>query len=459
MEQLTQPFDTTNLRDLLTIVFKHKYKIIVTSILIFLGATIFALSTSKSYEAKSTLLIKIGREFLQRPEAGTGSGLAFNPETIMRSEISILTSRDLTNSVIKKIGIDTLYPGLDKLTDGKTTPEQMAARFFEGSLSVTNISGSSLLQVAFTHSDPYVAATVVNTLVDAFKDKHLEVFGGNSTEFLESQQRTFQNKLRESEGNLANFKEKNRVFSFEEQKSALIGQRNTLDTTLKAAQNQISELEQRIAFVRSPRWITDIPPEIRAQLATLEQRERELLEKYTENSRTVQNQRQEIQAVKDSVKRSSEEQRQTELAKNEGELSVVRARADSLKRQLGQVEGEVRALEANGRNLQDLKRETATQEQNYQTYARKLEESLIMDDMDRRKMVAISVVEKASASTMPKQQKLGKKQMVAAGFFGGIAAGIALAFLLEFLTPVMTTPMSAERRLGIPVMVAITKKE
>ena len=49
--------------------------------------------------------------------------------------------------------------------------------------------------------------------------------------------------------------------------------------------------------------------------------------------------------------------------------------------------------------------------------------------------------------------------MVAAGFFGGIAAGIALAFLLEFMSPGMTTPMSAERRLGLPVMVAITKKE
>ena len=92
-------------------------------------------------------------------------------------------------------------------------------------------------------------------------------------------------------------------------------------------------------------------------------------------------------------------------------------------------------LKGRGRDLQDLKREAAAQEQNYQTYAKKLEESLIMDDMDRRKMVAISVVEKAIASMMPKKQKLDKKQMVAAGFFGGIAAGIALAFLLEFMSP------------------------
>jgi uncharacterized protein involved in exopolysaccharide biosynthesis len=459
MQQPTQPFDATNPRDLLTIVFKHKHKIIVTSILIFLGAILFAFSTPKVYEAKSTLLVKFGREFLQRPEAGAGTGFSIPPETIMRGEISILMSKDLLNTVIKNVGIETLYPGLNKMPTGKTTPEQIAAQSFEGSLSVINIPGSSLLQVAFTHSDPYVAAKVVNTLVDAFKDKHLEVFSGNNTEFLESQQKTFQNRLRESESNLANFKEKNRVFSFEEQKTALIQQRGALDTTLKTAQNQISELEQKTAFIKSPRWAIDTTPEMRTQLAALQQRERELLEKYTESSRTVQNQRQEMQAIKDSIKRGSEEQRQIELAKTEGELSVVMAKADSLRRQLGQVEGEIRSLEGSGRNLQDLKREAAQQEQNYQTYARKLEESLIMDDMDRRKMVAISVVEKAVPSMMPKKQKLDKKQMVAAGFFGGIAAGIALAFLLEFMSPCMTTPMSAEKRLGIPVMVAIAKKE
>jgi len=425
---------------------------------VFVGVTLFAFSIPKLYEAKSVLLVKFGREFLQRPEAGGGTGFAIPPDRIMRGEISILTSRDLINTVIKTVGIENIYPGLDSLT-GNISPEQAAKQALEGGLTVTNIPGSSLIEVSFTHADPYVAAKVVNTLVDAFKDKHLEVFSVNNTEFLESQQKTFQNKLRESEGNLANFKEKNRVFSFEEQKTALIGQRSTLDTMLKTAQNQISELEQRITFIKSPGWTVDAAPEIRTQMAALQQRERELLDKYTENSRIVQNQRQETQAVKDSMKRSVEEQRHIELVKNEGELSVVRARADSLKRQLGQVEGEIRSLEASGRNLQDLKREAATQEQNYQTYAQKLEESLIMDDMDRRKMVAISVVEKAAPSTLPKEQKLGKKQMVTAGFLGGIAAGIALAFLLEFLTPVMTTPMSAEKRLGLPVMVAITKKQ
>jgi uncharacterized protein involved in exopolysaccharide biosynthesis len=459
MEQGSPMFDLGNIRDLLAIVFKHKYKIIITFLVIFAGVTIFAFLIPRAYEAKSVLLVKFGREFMSRPEVGTGGpGFSIPPETIMRGELSILTSRDLMNTVIKAVGPENLFPGMSKMSPGNVTPEQAAIRWLEESLNVTNIQGSSLIQVVFTHPDPYIAAKVVNTLVDAFKDKHLEVFSGNSTPFLESQQKVFQERLRESEGNLANFKQKNRVFSFEEQKTALITQRSVLDTSLKAAQSQISEAEQKIAFIRSPRWTVDISPELRTQLAALQQRERELLDKYVDGSRSVQNVRQEIQAAKDSIKRNSEETRQIELGKAEGELGIAKARADSVRRQLGQVEGEIQSLDSRGRELGDLKREATQQEQNYQTYARKLEESLIMDDMDRRKMLAISVVEKATPSMLPKKGKLGKKEMVAAGFFGGIAAGIALAFLLEFLSPGMTTPMSAERRLGIPVMVAITKK-
>jgi uncharacterized protein involved in exopolysaccharide biosynthesis len=460
MENTTQSFGVQNLRDILTILFKHKYKIIVTSILILVGTTLFALTTPKLYEAKSIMLIKYGREYLPRPEdTGTASMPSVTPQTVINGEISILTSLDLFSRLVNKMGAVNIYPELSNISAGGLSAENAAIRTLQKDIKVRNIPNSSLIEVSFTHGNPEMVAGVINLLVDLYKEKHLEIFSGEGTEFLETQLGKSQKKLKESESDLASFKEKNRVFSFEEQKTALIGQRSTLDTTLKTAQSQISELEQRIAFIKSPQWIIDATPEMRSLLATLQQREQELLGKYNEGSRTLQNQRQEIQAIKDSIRRNSEEQRQIELAKTEGDLSVVKARADSLRRQLGQVEGEIRMLDGRGRDLQDLKREAALQDQSYQTYARKLQESLISDDMDRRKIVAISVIEKAPVFRIPKEQKLGKKQMVAVGFLGGIAAGIALAFLLEFMSPGMTTPMSAERRLGIPVMVAITKKE
>jgi len=459
MEQSHQPFDLSSARDILTIIFKHKYIILITFLIISAGVTLYAFSLKRVYESQSVLLVKLGREFTSRPEVGGDSGRGFSvpPETIMRAEMSLITSRDLISTVIKNVGQEKIFPSLSKAIPGSISSDDLAILFFQESLSVTNIQGSSMIQISFTHSDPYIAADVVNTLVDALKVKHLEVFSTDSTPFLKSQEKVFQERLKESETKLASLKQKYGVFSFDEQKTALIAQRSTLDTNLKAAQSQVNELEQKVAMIKSPKWVPEVPPEIRAQLIALQQREREVMGKYVDGTVPVQNVRKEIEAVKESLNKQSEEIRQTEIHKAEGELSMARVRADNARRQLGQVEAALQSLEARALELQEAKRDAALQEQNYQTYSKKLEESQVRDDMERQKIVAITVVEKALASSMPKRGRFGKRQLVPMGFFGGIAAGIALAFMLEFMSPGMTTPWSAERRLNLPVLSAIRR--
>ena len=459
MEQSHQPFDLSSARDILTIIFKHKYIILITFLIISAGVTLYAFSLKRVYESQSVLLVKLGREFTSRPEVGGDSGRGFSvpPETIMRAEMSLITSRDLISTVIKNVGQEKIFPSLSKAIPGSISSDDLAILFFQESLSVTNIQGSSMIQISFTHPDPYIAADVVNALVDALKVKHLEVFSTDSTPFLKSQEKVFQERLKESETKLASLKQKYGVFSFDEQKTALIAQRSTLDTNLKAAQSQVSELEQKVAMIKSPKWVPEVPPEIRAQLIALQQREREVMGKYIDGTVPVQNVRKEIEAVKESLNKQSEEIRQTEIHKAEGELSMARVRADNARRQLGQVEAALQSLEARALELQEAKRDAALQEQNYQTYSKKLEESQVRDDMERQKIVAITVVEKALASSMPKRGRFGKRQLVPMGFFGGIAAGIALAFMLEFMSPGMTTPWSAERRLNLPVLSAIRR--
>ncbi len=454
-----QPIDFTNMRDILSVIFKRKYMILTVFAVVFGGILLYTLFAPRVYEAKSILLVKLGREFMRTSEGtNPSSGLSIQPETIMKSEISILTSRDLIARVIDAVGIQNLYPAQAKKPAKRSEPNQMAIAAFEESLNVTNIPASGLIQVAFSHRDPSTAAKVVNTLVDNFKDKHLDVFGGKTTAFLERQEKTFQERLSESEGNLSAFKQKNRVFSFEEQKSNLIAQLGALDTKLKAAQNEITELEQKLAFVRSPKWTVEPPAEIRNQLVSLQQKEQGLLERYTEDSRTVRGVQQELKALRDSVSKNNEDLRMIEVGKTEGLLTMARARAGSVRVQMRQVEGELNALDGHGRQLQALKREAAQLEQNHQIYSRKLEESLIMDDMDRQKMVAVSVVQKATVPAFPKKQKFTRAQLAGGGLFGGLAAGIALAIILELMTPGMPTPVSAERTLGVPVLVSVMKK-
>ena len=125
-------------------------------------------------------------------------------------------------------------------------------------------------------------------------------------------------------------------------------------------------------------------------------------------------------------------------------------------RQIAQLNGQLHSLDFKVKDSQEIRREIASQESNYQTYLRKLEEARISDDMDRQKMVALKVIDEANVS----KAKTGKnrQKMAGAGFLGAMFGGLMLAFILEFFSPVMTVPLDAERRLGVPVMVAITKK-
>src|SRR5690606_3240009 len=132
-------------------------------------------------------------------------------------------------------------------------------------------------------------------------------------------------------------------------------------------------------------------PEARARIAALQIKERELLERYTENSRMVQGVRSEMQAVKDSDKKLLEEARRIELAKLEGDLAVLQAKADGYRRQVNQITGEVQALDSREKEYLNLKRELGTQEGNYKTYLAKFEEARILDDLNKRKLSNVSV--------------------------------------------------------------------
>lgn len=325
-------------------------------------------------------------------------------------------------------------------------------------LKAVNPSLTNLIEVSFSDKDPVKAAKVVNLLTDLFKEKHLEVFSSEGNEYLERQLAETRKKLGEAQVNLSNFRQRNAIFSPDGQIGQLISQLGTFNTSLIATQNQITELEQRIAFIRSAKWTGDNSQEIKTQLNGLQAKERDLLGKYRENSVTVQNVRREIQALKDSISGSSQDLRQAEIAKVESELAIARVRAENLKRQISKVQSELQGLDTHVLEFQRLTREVNLIEQQYQVISRKLEESNAMEDMDRRKLVAIKTVEAAAVPTTPKRQRLDKPKVIMAGILGGIAAGIGLAFLLELTSACMTTPYNAEKRLGLPVMVAITMK-
>lgn len=476
--------DAHGTRECLTIVFKRKKLILGVFFAISVTAIAASFLITPAFEARSSLMVKLGREYLNRPEVGSNTPvMSLNQEEVTNSEIQILKNRDLIEKVITTLKLESVYPELSKRSPARVRPLDMAIERFENDLTVEGMRKTNVINVSFRHPDPQTAARAVNLLVELFKEKHLQVFSDPKSSFLETQLMTYDKKLRESESRLQEYKQKAGVFSLEEQRTLLLTQRNELDTALKGTRHTISELYKRIAsqkqqlarIAAGPARYTSterdrIIVEAKSKLLTLQLNEQELLKKYTENNRLVVNARREIQMVKDflrdqesdivaKVKTGNQVYQSTELELNkaETELNAQKGKAQALNQQLAEVDGEIRALDASEKNMQTLKRDLLLNEKNYQTYLEKAEEARITVDMNRLKLANISVIQKATPPVEPVSPK--KLLNAVLGIVVGALAGLGLAFLSESSSYTFTTPEQVEHRTGLPVLTSIAQHE
>ena len=147
MEEQNQ---TSSLRDFLTVLFKHRNTNLIVFFTVVATVTIGSFLLSPTYEAKSSLLVKFGREYIYRPEVGERgpdmrSLFPLNQEEVINSEIQILTSRDLIEKVITTLKVENIYPDLVEAPPKTMTPLEAAILKFEKKLSVEGIKKSNVI--------------------------------------------------------------------------------------------------------------------------------------------------------------------------------------------------------------------------------------------------------------------------------------------------------------------------
>lgn len=468
--------ETSSIRDLLTILFKYKKRIITTFFVVVLAVTAVSFLITPLYEARSSFLVKSGREYYFTPETPSETRpVSFAPprEELLNSEIQILTNHDLIERVVTAIGIKTLYP-----TFLIAVPKEEAISRFRQGLTAEVVKKTNVLEVAFRHKDPALAARSVNLLVDLFREKHLEVLSDPKSSFLEAQLVSYASRLQNTEERLNAFKREHGVFSLEEQRGLLLQQRMTLDSSHKDTQNKIGELTEKITSLKSqlktisrqsplasePYRSTD---DATTQLLTLKIREAELLQKYTPDNRLVINIRKEIALVQDFLKKQSGkvitgrnaifDDIEKEIIHAQADLSSQKARLMTLSSQITTLTSDIETLDTKGKELSALKRDYAITEKNYQVYREKTEEARISDILDRQKMANITVIQKATIPTSPVKPKRGMNILIALAL--GPIAGVGLAFASELTRQDLSTPQAVEKRLAIPVISTVPWKE
>jgi uncharacterized protein involved in exopolysaccharide biosynthesis len=495
---MDQPAITNaSLRDFLNVLFKRK-----AHVLLFFAATVAAVSVGTflvrpTYESTSQILVKIGRENLYIPTVAGGGNqnpvINLNREEQINSEIEILRSQSLLTQVVESLGPTKIYEGLDQEDSGilgkilgsgssQVSPAQRAVAKFEKDLTVEGIKKSNVIEVSVKNTDPVMAAAVTNKLVHLYLDRHLEVFKTpQSYKFFQDQSEILMNKHRETAGRLEAFKKQHNITSLDEERSLALKQEGALRESLNQTLSQVSETENRIhqlqqQLAATPRTIpqgeeTESSPYVlntlQGRLMELQLKEKELLTKYTEQSRLVQSTREEIQIVRDKLTEQEAKQYgktrsganpthqrlQEELFKSQADLRASQAKRNTQTGQLAEYRSGLEKLNRIEVELNQLQRQVEVDQQNYRLYLTKFEESRISDAMDTEKMTNVTQIQAAEPPLKPVSPKVLLNLIL--GVFLGAFGGLGLAFFMEYLDDSLEKPEDAESALGLPVLASI----
>ncbi|UCF85176.1 MAG: GumC family protein [Desulfobacteraceae bacterium] len=483
-----------SLRDFLHVVFKRKIQIFLFFTCTICAVVIGTLMTKPTYKAVSQLLVKIGRENIYVPTGNDPRPVfSFNSEEQLISEMEILKSRSLARKVVESLGPTVIYKNLNdkdkgimarflKKVQAQQSPVKKAVLEFQKTLKIENVTKSNVIEVGFQHRDPHMAATVVNSLVNFYLDHHLQVHKNpKSFKFFQEQSDILKGKSQQSENRLKAFKKQHDITSLGEQLSLLLRQEADLRAALNQTLSLKAETENRtrqlqIQLASTPKSIPQgeqiehspyVINTLQARLVELELKEKELLTKYTDQSRLVRNVRQEIILVRQKVAEQEAKRYQTsslglnptyqrlqeELFRNQADLTALEAKKEIQHIQLYDYKKRLEDLNRIEVELNQLQHEVDGDRKNFELYLTKFEESRISEAMDTEGLTNVSVIEPALPPLKPVSPKVLLNILL--GVLLGVFGSLALVFFLEYLDDSLEKTEEVEEYLQLPVLATI----
>lgn len=466
----TKHFD---IKRYIAIIQRRKYIALTTGLLVLSLFTWGSFIMPKTYEASTTILIE--RDTVLEPLI-RGVGVQVNIEDRLRNIRNEITSRNIIEKVIKKLGLDS---------DVKDAVQYEALiEKIRKKLEVTvRGGGPNLLNITYRDEDPKRVVDVVNTITNTYIEEQMflrRTDTSDAYEFIHSQLLEYKKKLEESDKAIREFKEKNpklvpqsettllsRLEGLESQRMETDIRMNELIRKRDNLKKQLSgEKELTVAIVTregSPQ----------ARLNYLNNQLMLLLTKYTENYPEVIKVKQEIEELKRQIAQAKEskiegtgsetatlnpiyQQLKEDLTRTEAEIESLRGRQSELIKQQQEIQRIFGRLPKEQEEWAKLQRDRNVYQQLYDQLLQRLENARVSKEIElTNKGETFRIVDPAIPPLSP--VKPNRVKMILLGIFLGIGAGIGIVLLLDYFDHSLKDEETIEENLKIPVLATIPK--
>ena len=465
-------------QDLLAMLWRERFLMLGVFLAVTALGVLAALSLKSTYQAHSSLLIRVSPEYIYNPRVGDAArGLAPEGDSVVQSEAEILTSAGLKARVIADVGLARMFPKLGRAYEHATPAKRQdiegaAIKAMDGALKIATAPGDSVVRLTYTDPDPVRAALVLNTLVDEYLRYRTTVLMSRDAGVIGQQASDFQHRLDTANAAYTRFLSDNGISDFDTEKTALSTIYSQLLTDSYNVTAQLSESQGRLGatsaeFGRTPAEIglsRDLDHTAADKLITLRLTLQDLLSRYTPQAQPVQDADRQIaelealsgagQATGPGAKRVGVnpvfQTLQTERNQLQAEAASLQARKAALQAELAQVSARRQTLNDLQPRYDDLLRQRDLLAANVKSFLQRQQESQAQQSISATQGDGnVRVIERALPPTTGSSLRkpvLGLALAFAA--FTALCAGLLRAFLRRGIP----TAGFAERSLGLPVL-------
>lgn len=458
-------------RSFLYAVFKHKWLVLGVFGVVALTTTVAAILRPRAWLASTKVLVKLGETVQLAPaEAPSRSMNLPLSQDVVRTEVDIVKSWEVVRDAVERLGITP--------ADGGSQAELIEG--LQRALAVSPTPGTNMLRISLVGKDPERVARLVNTITDVYIDHHNRVYRREGIHsFYSKELRGLEEALNAARERLRAFVEQAGVTDIDQEIRLLNEQFVVRDKALAVHTSKIDAVRRRLEALRAQ--LAETPVEIdfskeiqqnpararyKAQLAELEIKRAEALQKYLPTDRHVQDLEQQIAELKErmvaekptvvgkaTVRRSGlHDELKRDVYRLEAELAALEVRSpmraeavESVKRRLDELRDQRFVIE-------NLERDVAKKQYAYDLYWKKREEARISEAMTDQSLVDVSVVEHA---VPPRTPQNGVLAPILLGFIGGLTLAAAMAVGVEFLNGRLRFEEEVEQYLELPVLAVI----
>ncbi len=350
--------------------------------------------------------------------------------------------------------------------DGVIPSDVMASiSALQGATSVTRVGLGYILSISVTSVDPARAARLVNAVANAYVVEKLDArfeAAKRASAWLSDRLVDLRKQLRESEQAVAQFRAENGLL--QSGTNVTLGQQqlSELNARLVAVRAEVAEKKARVDLLRSIeenggniQSLPDLPnsgaiASLRAQEATISQKEADLVARYNDRHPLVVN----IRAERRDVQRAivAETQRLSASTKNEYELA--KARAESVERTFREATGQTGIDDKTAITLRELERTAAVNKSLFEDFLQRAKITQEQSTFEAREARVITPALPPGAPSYPQ-----KTRFMAIALVIGLVLGIGGAVAKERLNTGFTTPHQIEDMLKVPLLTSVNHME